>query len=439
MNPIFRLIPLLTGCLAILSACGGGGGGSALTTVNPPVAGTISGLGSVIVNGVRYETIGASVIDADDSHTISTPLGLGMTVSIDPLTSSATTAGTIYIQTGIKGGTSAVDTTAKTLNVAGLPVTTDSATFIVTSAGQAGSFADLADNLNVEVYGLPQTDGTFKATRIEIEATAQVVQLVGTVSNLNTTNKTFTLGSGSNTVTIAYSGITVPTGIANGSVVSVHTATTATASQYTATNMYLRSTNVSTFTQYAANYGGTSGVRNEANELYGMVSNLTGTPPYTNGCSMQVQGVPTTLRSATLCASLQNGDYVEVKGLLTNGTLAAYRLEFKTAGGDRSLNNYFDDENDDRERDEFKYRRQYNSQTSGSYYSSDSRSSYEIYGTLSACSGSTCTLTSNGSVLTADVSTAFWEHGQVSSGFVEAKGYMTTTNTFKVTKIEAKY
>lgn len=437
MNPIFRLIPLLTGCLAILSACGGGGGGSALTTVNPPVAGTISGLGSVIVNGVRYETIGASVIDADDSHTISTPLGLGMTVSIDPLTSSATTAGTIYIQTGIKGGTSAVDTTAKTLNVAGLPVTTDSATFIVTSAGQAGSFADLADNLNVEVYGLPQTDGTFKATRIEIEATAQVVQLVGTVSNLNTTNKTFTLGSGSNTVTIAYSGITVPTGIANGSVVSVHTATTATASQYTATSMYLRSTNVSTFTQYAANYGGTSGVRNEANELYGMVSNLTGTPPYTNGCSMQVQGVPTTLRSATLCASLQNGDYVEVKGLLTDGTLAAYRLEFKTAGGDRSLNGYSDDENDS-DGDEFKYRRQYY-MTSGSYYSSDSRSSYEIYGTLSACSGSTCTLTSNGSVLTADVSTAFWEHGQVSSGFVEAKGYMTTANTFKVTKIEAKY
>ena len=178
MKPIFRLIPLVAGCAAILGACGGGGGASsALTTVNPPVAGTISGLGSVIVNGVRYETIGASVVDADDSHTISTPLGLGMTVSIDPLTSSATTAGTIYIQTGIKGSTSAVDSTAKTLNVAGLPVTTDSATFIVTSTGQAGSFADLTNNLNVEVYGLPQTDGTFKATRVEIEATAQSVQL----------------------------------------------------------------------------------------------------------------------------------------------------------------------------------------------------------------------------------------------------------------------
>ena len=441
MKPIFRLIPLVAGCAAILSACGGGGGGGAssgLTTVNPLVAGTISGLGSVIVNGVRYETIGASVVDADDSHAIRTPLGLGMTVSIDPLPSSATTAETIHVQTGLKGSISALDATAKTLHVAGLPVIADSATFVVTSAGQAGSFSDLADNLHVEVYGLPQPDGTFKATRIEIEATAQLVQLVGTVSNLNVSNQTFTLGSGSRAVTIAYAGANAPAGLGNGAVVSVQTADTATASQYTATRLYLRSTNVSTFAQYAANYGGTSGVRNEANELYGMVSNLTGTPPYTNGCSMHVQGVPTTLRSAALCASLQNGDYVEVKGLLTNGALAAYRVEFKTAGGDRSLNGYFDDENDS-DRDELKYRRQYSATTSGSNYSNESRSSYEIYGTLSACSGVTCTLTSNGSVLTADVSTAFWEHGQVSSGLVEAKGYMTTANTFKVTKIEAKY
>jgi hypothetical protein len=207
--------------------------------------------------------------------------------------------------------------------------------------------------------------------------------------------------------------------------------------QYAAASIYLRSTNISTYTQYSESYRGTSGVRNETNELYGMVSNLTGTPPYNSGCSMQVQGVPTTLRSATVCASLQNGDYVEVKGLLTNGTLAAYRLEFKTAGVDRSLGNYSDDENDN-DGDEFKYRRQYNT-ASGGYYSSDSRSSYEIYGTLSGCSGNTCNLTSNGSVLTADVSTAYWEHGQVSSGFVEAKGYMTSANTFKVTKIEAKH
>lgn len=430
-----KLTALALAVIGTLTACGGGGGSPALTAANRPVAGTVSGLGSIVVNGVRYETIGASVVDADDSTTISSPLGMGMTVSIEPLSTSATTAGTIYVQTGIQGIASSVDSVAKTLNVAGLPVITDSATFVVTSAGLAGSFADLTGNMNVEVYGLPQTDGTFKATRIEIKTTAQPVQLVGTVSSLNTTNSTFILGTGSNTVTVAYSGVTMPAGLANGSVVSVHTSTTSSAAQYSATSLYLRSTNVSTFTQYATNYVGTSGLQNEVNELYGMVSNLT-----QNGssCSMQVQGVPTTLSSATLCASIQNGDYVEVKGLLVNGSLTAYRVEFKTAGGDRTLNGYVDDENDSNH-DNLKYRRQYASTNAGSYYSSDSHSSYEIYGTLSACSGSTCTLTSGGNVLTVDLSTAYWEHGQVSSGFVEAKGYMTSSNTFKATKIESKH
>jgi hypothetical protein len=41
--------------------------------------------------------------------------------------------------------------------------------------------------------------------------------------------------------------------------------------------------------------------------------------------------------------------------------------------------------------------------------------------------------------MTADLSTARWEHGQVSSGRVEAKGYMTAANTFKVSKIESKH
>jgi len=430
-----KLTALTLAVLGTLTACGGGGGGSsAVSAVNRPVAGTVSGLGSIVVNGVRYETIGASVVDADDGASISSPMGMGMTVSIDPLSTSATTAGTIYIQTGIKGVTSVVDSNAKTLNVAGLPVTTDSATFVVTSAGLVGSFANLSDNLNVEVYGLPQTDGTFKATRVEIKATTQFVQLVGTVSNLNTTNSTFILGNGSNTVTVAYSGVTVPSGLANGSVVSVHTSTLSSAAQYTATSLYLRSQTASTFTQYATNYVGTSGLQNEANELYGMVSSLTQSG---SSCSMQVQGVPTTVSSATLCASIQNGDYVEVKGLLANGSLTAYRVEFKTAGGDRALNGYVDDENDSNH-DNLKYRRQFSSTNTGSYYSSDSHSSYEIYGTLSACSGNTCNLTSGGNVLTADLSTAYWEHGQVSSGFVEAKGYMTSSNTFKVTKIEAK-
>ena len=123
----------------------------------------------------------------------------------------------------------------------------------------------------------------------------------------------------------------------------------------------------------------------------------------------------------------------EVKGMLSNGALAAYRVEFKTAGTDRDLisSGYSDDSND-RDGDQLKYSRLPTS-------TSNSNSSYEIYGTLSNCAYSTCTLTSNGTVLSADLSTAIWDHGYSAvSGLVEAKGYMTAANTFKVTKIESK-
>jgi Domain of unknown function (DUF5666) len=451
MKSAFRVLPLAVACAVMLSACGGGGGGVAVAT--KAVSGTISGLGSVVLNGVRYETIGASVVDSDGGTTIRTPLGLGMTVAIDPSVSSATAAGAIHVQSGIKGSTSAIDATAKTLNVAGLPVTTDTSTFIVTAAGAAGSFADLqsSSSLWVEVYGIPQSDGTFKATRIEIKtqpSTTDTVQLVGVVSTLNTANNTFTLGSGSNTVTVTYSSASAPTGLVVGSVVSVHTSATASAATYTATSLYLRSANATTFAQYTTQYAGTSGVSNEVNELYGMVSNLTQLTQSTStspACSLQVQGVPTTLVSPTLCAAIQNGDYVEVKGVLSNGALTAHRLEFKTSGGDRTLansNTYSDDVNDTNS-DGLKYSRRLNSTTnssSSSSGSSDSGYSYEIYGTLACTSAtsSSCALTSNGTSYTADLSTAIWEHGTVTSGLVEVKGYMTTSSVFKVVKAESK-
>lgn len=443
LNTKPRLLVALLACAGLLTACGGGVGSATVAApdiTTAAVSGTISGLGSVVLNGVRYETIGASVRDADDGHILRTPMGLGMTVSIETLTSSLTIANIIHVQSGIQGGTSAVNSTTKTLNVAGLPVTTDASTFIVNASASVGSFADLT-NSYVEVYGLPQSDGTFKATRIEIKASALNVQLVGVISSLNTANATFSLGAGSNTVTVGYTAAIAPAGLANGAVVSVHTLATSTAGHYAASSLYLRSTNVTTFNQYASRYAGTSGVHNESNELYGMVSGLTTSG---TGCSLQVQGVPTSLSSVKLCASVQNGDYVEVKGLLSNGTLAAYRLEFRSAGGDRSLPGYSDDSNDS-DGDHLRYTRLLNGETSGtssntpsSNYISVSGTSYEIYGFLSNCSAGTCTLTTNGLVLTADLSTAYWEHGVVTSGFVEAKGYMTSSTTFKVIKIESK-
>ena len=82
-----KLLALLMAVAGLLSACGGGGGSSSNTTT-PTAAtlnsGTISGLGSIVVNGVRYETVGSQVLDSDDGNTaITTPLRIGMTVSVE--------------------------------------------------------------------------------------------------------------------------------------------------------------------------------------------------------------------------------------------------------------------------------------------------------------------------------------------------------------------
>jgi hypothetical protein len=430
-------------CAGILSACGGGSSSSsddasALPINNSlPVAGMVSGLGSIVVNGIRYETIGANVIDSDDGHLLNTPLGLGMIVSLQP-NSINSSASTIQIQRGIQGTAANNNANLNTLTVAGLPVTTDASTLIVRANGLTGIFSDIASN-SVEVYGLPQADGTFKASRIEIESIASSVQLVGVVSQLDTTNSSFKLGNINNQVTISYAASTVPAGLVNGMVLSVHTNTSVTAAQYAATQIYLRANDASTFAGYATRYAGTSGIHNETNELYGMVSALV---LANSTCTLQVQGVAVSVASPSLCVSLQNGDYVEVKGLLSNGTLAAYRIEFRTSGGDRSIGGYQDDENDN-DHDDLKYRRITSSgSSSGSVspiYSAESNSAYEIYGTLSNCSGSNCTLTSNGVAINIDISTALWEHGYVvTSGAVEVKGYMTSSNVFKVAKIENK-
>ena len=69
----------------ILTACGGGGdaavaspGASAAATT----VGSISGFGSIIVNGVRFEDNAARITDDSDNSMSASALGLGMTVEV---------------------------------------------------------------------------------------------------------------------------------------------------------------------------------------------------------------------------------------------------------------------------------------------------------------------------------------------------------------------
>lgn len=431
-------LALLFTTAGLLSGCGGGSGGGASTQLTTPApsmtSGTISGLGSIIVNGVRYETVGSQVLDADDgSSVITTPLRIGMTVSVEQSGTDALTsrpvAGKILVQRGIQG---LANYFGANLRVAGLPVTTDNATILLDATGTVTTLTAL-NNQSVEVYGLPQADGSFVATLIEVETGATHVQLVGTVQSINTSTKTLALGTAASQITVDYASITPPSDLALGAVVVVKSFTTSTANLYVASGLQIRSATASTYTSYANNYSGTTRVYSERNELYGAVSEktLTYSGASVTGCTLKIQGIQVLASSAVLCTSIVNGNYVEAKGILSNGVLTATKIEFEGS----QTSGYADDWND-ADSDGLHHR---SLSTIITPRELQANRSFEIYGSLSCSAVNVgCTLTRGAITYTADMSSAYWnEHQPTANGYVEAKGYLTG-NTFQVIKIEAK-
>ena len=72
-----------------LAACGGGGSGSSTAstsggqaTAAATYSGTVSGLGSIVVNGVRFSTSNARATDAETEGSYARAFALGTMVSV---------------------------------------------------------------------------------------------------------------------------------------------------------------------------------------------------------------------------------------------------------------------------------------------------------------------------------------------------------------------
>ena len=191
---------IVFGATLALAACGGGGGDQVNT---PPVqpspmstvySGPISGFGSVIVNGMRFETVGASLSDDDGSPVRLQDLALGMSVNIDGTVDDNTGRGrakSLSLVHGNTGAITSIDRSSQTITVMGLTIKTNTAT----AYKNVASFSALAVGDAVEVYGTLQSDNTVLATLIEKETGTYTNRAVGRVSNLDTNAKTFKLGS----------------------------------------------------------------------------------------------------------------------------------------------------------------------------------------------------------------------------------------------------
>jgi hypothetical protein len=225
-RPVQRLLQAagLVCSVAVVVACGGGGSPEPLAPAMAAAdratayaAGPITGFGSIIVNGVRYDDSAASITDDDGASHRPERLKLGMVVEVDAqgVDRVAAQGKALKVRFGAQlvGPAAGPLTADNSLTVLGQKIQV-TATTVVDDA-LVGGLAAVTAGTVLEVHGLVDTaTGGLLATRIEAQPDATSYRLKGVVASLDSTARTFRLGG----LLIDYSGVSsaaLPAALAN--------------------------------------------------------------------------------------------------------------------------------------------------------------------------------------------------------------------------------
>jgi len=321
---------LATAALIVLAACGGGGGGGSDDDGGDAApqsfsTGKISGFGSIIVNGVRFDDSQATVLDDDGEAHDRGELGLGMVVEVEggAVQNQAGTASKIVMRSEIKGPVEAVDAAAGALTVLGQRVLVGSQTAF---EGVTGGLAGLQVGDTVEVHAFFDAKaGVYTATRIEAESDADRFKLRGAVSGLDTAARTFRIGD----ALIDYSQVDAGRlpALADGALVRVKLQTTQVGGAWVATKI---------------DSGRREVAEHAETEAEGFVSDFASLASFrVNGLEVDASGASVRFEDGT-AADVANGVRVEVEGEVSGGVLIARKLEIK----DRDSRDGHDDEDE---------------------------------------------------------------------------------------------
>jgi len=159
-----------------------------VSTADATGVGSVDGAGSIIVNGLRYDTSTAegAVEDAPNG------LQLGMSAKgIGPVNADFTRGKARRVESAadLRGPLTSVDLTRGSFVILGTTVTTDEATVWADASGLAA----IPAGRTLQIWGLPGAPGVLRATRVEQRDPSAPI-LTGTVQNLDATQRTFTLG-----------------------------------------------------------------------------------------------------------------------------------------------------------------------------------------------------------------------------------------------------
>ncbi|MDX1335842.1 MAG: DUF5666 domain-containing protein [Gammaproteobacteria bacterium] len=184
---------LLTMSVSGLIACGGGSGDdvAGIGGTGITASGSITGFGSIFVNGVKYETNSASFEVDGNTTAIEDDLKLGMVVKVsgqlnpdgitgiaDSVTYQDSLQGPIDYPVG--GQPAGLDGLAVQLEILGVTVIADKTSTIY----QGIAYSDLltSPGVYIEVSGFFDALGVLYATRIENKAASTNIEIKGTAS-----------------------------------------------------------------------------------------------------------------------------------------------------------------------------------------------------------------------------------------------------------------
>lgn len=331
-----KILPTLLASVGViaLASCGGGGGSTPTPAVGvtpppppppPPPSGSdkstavgpISGFGSVIVNGVRYNTDSAS-FDIDGSPGSQSDLSVGQIVIVKSTTdaSGQAVAENIIFEDIVEGPIDAIDIAANRLEILRQNVFIDGSTSFDDSISPR-NINGLSVGDIVEVSGQFNANNDIVASRIEPKPAGGEFELHGTISNLNSAATTFNL----NALTVGYASATLDdfgtNGPQNGDHVEVKGNNFNNAGDFLATKVEFK--------------GGDMGVGDpdDSGEIHGFVT------AFTSATNFEVAGIPVTTNSSTeyifgTSADLALNVMVEAEGNFnSDGVLVADKIKFE--------------------------------------------------------------------------------------------------------------
>lgn len=325
---LFAAVIFLTG--GLLVACGGGGSSSGSGSGGDPAArsfGEIESLGSIVVNGVKYEVEDGLVIGPDNL----TPAP-GMVVEVEGRINDDGVTGIareVKFDDNVKGPLTG-------------PLTGDDSVKVGQVMGQTVIFEDnltkfdpatgmpLDDDINkvFMISGFDQGDGSIQATFVRVGDdfsnflnAGGILEVTGTVSNLNSTNNTFMI----NDLTVDYSTAMLrdlpAAGLSDGLLVKVKG------------EAFVSDPNTNTNTLTAIDIEGKArGLGDDTPKVHveGFIADLN-----TAAKTFTLNGQPVNYTNASFRAGeesdLADGIKVEAEGPLSNGALAASRVTFKAS------------------------------------------------------------------------------------------------------------